>query len=111
MKKFSLWALFAVIAINVFFKVTVSFEWTWPDSVNTTDDGQEALFEQCYADRDEEIHRTAFGTIDNPDVQKEFITNSRTRARSDCRREFPEKTTEVETPFRFNLIDLAPRFW
>lgn len=111
MKKIGVWALVALIAVNVLFKVTFRLELTWPDEIIVADEQQERLFEQCYADRDEDIHRTAFGTIDNPDVQKEFITNNRARARTECRNEYPARTTEETTPFRFNLVDLAPRFW
>jgi hypothetical protein len=74
------------------------------------DPTREAAYSACYAARDKEIHREAFGTIDNPDVQKLFIINNRAEAAADCRREFPEVWRTVDAPFEFNVIDLRFRY-
>lgn len=71
----------------------------------------EAAYQSCYQARDDEIHATAFGTIDNPDVQKEYITSQRTIAARECREDHPLSMVIVETPGRFNIVDLSPRFW
>jgi hypothetical protein len=52
----------------------------------------------------------AFGTIDNPDVQKLFIINNRKQAAVECRLQFPEQLTVVKEPFRFNILDLQFRY-
>jgi len=58
----------------------------------------EAQYQSCYQEKDKEIHATAFGTIDNPDVQKEFITTNRARAAAECRDLNPESVIRVEEP-------------
>jgi hypothetical protein len=74
------------------------------------DPTREAEYSACYAARDSEIHREAFGTIDNPDVQKLFISTHRAEAAADCRREFPEVWRTVDESSEFNLIDLRFRY-
>ena len=71
----------------------------------------EAAFDACYAGKDDEIHTTAFGTIDNPDVQKEFITANRARAVAECRELHPERLINVENQDGFFGVKLTPRFW
>ena len=94
----------------VFFRVSLDFRFALPQEVQEPDASQEALFDACYAERDAEIHRTAFGTIDNPDVQKEFINTNRARAAAECREAYPQRMITVAQPFRFNLLDVEPRF-
>ncbi|MGI9262489.1 MAG: hypothetical protein ACR2QR_10665 [Woeseiaceae bacterium] len=67
------------------------------------DPAVEANFAACYREKDDEIHTTAFGTIDNPDVQKEFITANRARAAAECRAQHPESLISIEEPGRFNV--------
>lgn len=102
----------ALLVVVVFLLFDVSFDpvLRLPAEVEKPDPAREALFAACLEARDREIHRRAFATIDNPDVQREYITAHRETAREDCRREFPVRTTTVREPFRFNLIDLEPRF-
>jgi len=96
--------LFAVTVLLVLFEVSVS-----PPTIRgVVDPVAEARYAACYQEKDDVIHDTAFGTIDNPDVQKEFIISSRARAAAECRALFPESITAVEEP---GGISLLPRFW
>ena len=100
-----------IAVVLVLFDATLNFEFSLPDETEQTDAAQESRYQACYEERDTEIHRTAFGTIDNPDVQKEFIISSRAHAAAECREEYPAQTNTVSTPFHFNIIDLDARFW
>lgn len=107
-----------IVAIAVFlaglfllFDVDFVMDIAGPAESQIADPEVEARYQACYAARDEEIHTTAFGTIDNPDVQKEFITSNRARAAAECRALHPESIITVIEPPRFNLVDLTPRFW
>lgn len=93
------------------FEGSIAFEFALPGEKTVPDAEQEARYEACFAQKDDEIHEIAFGTIDNPDVQKEFITSNRAAAASECRAHYPEQVMTESTPFRFNLIDLQPRYW
>jgi len=97
-------ALFAVAVLPVLFEVSV----LPPTTRGVVDPAVEARYAACYQEKDDGIHDTAFGTIDNPDVQKEFIISSRARAAAECRALFPESITTVEEPGGFSL---RPRFW
>ena len=97
--------MFALFDVRFVFDVSTGCEREVPDP------GVEAAYARCYEQKDEEIHATAFGTIDNPDVQKEYITSQRAIAARDCRRDHPLTMVVVETPVRFNIVDLSPRFW
>lgn len=99
------------IGVFVLYDVDFRFDFSGPNESRIADPEVEAAYAACYAARDDEIHTTAFGTIDNPDVQKEFITSSRARAAAECRALHPESIITVEKPARFNLVDLTPRFW
>ena len=85
--------------------VGVLFEFDIAPSTMTeiVDPAVEANFEACYQEKDDEIHATAFGTIDNPDVQKEFIIANRARAAAECRTQYPESLISVEEPGRFSV--------
>jgi hypothetical protein len=100
----------ALIVLFVFFDVRINFEFSPAGQRSQLDAEQEARYAACYAERDSEIHDVAFGTIDNPDVQKLYILNNRDEAATECRERFPEQWTVVEQPFRFNLVDLHFRF-
>ena len=100
----------AVIALLVLFEIRFRVEFSMPGESSRLDPAQEARYAACYAQRDNEIHDVAFDTIDNPDVQKLYISNNRTMAAAECRRRFPEQWTVIEEPFRFNLVDLKFRF-
>ena len=100
----------AVAALLVLFEIRFRVEFSMPGESSQLDAAQEARYAACYAQRDNEIHDVAFGTIDNPDVQKLYISNNRTMAAAECRQRFPEQWTVIEGPFRFNLVDLKFRF-
>ena len=103
-------ALLVALVITLY-DVRPDFVFSLPGENEHIDPAREALFAQCYELRDEQLHDTAFGTIDNPDVQKEFINTSRERAASDCRNEFPQEWVTIRQPFRLKLIDMHPRYW
>jgi len=100
----------AVAALLVLFEIRFRVEFSMPGESSQLDAAQEARYAACYAQLDNEIHDVAFGTIDNPDVQKLYISNNRTMAAAECRQQFPEQWTVIEEPFRFNLVDLKFRF-
>ena len=110
-RKKAVWVGLAALAgVFALFDVRFNFEFSLPATSNQPDTAQEARFDACYAEHDEEIHDVAFGTIDNPDVQKLFIINSRKQAATECRLLFPEQLIAVEEPFRFNILDLQFRY-
>jgi len=107
---------FGIIAVAIaltfiLYNVQLDPDFSLPGEFEQTDAAQEALYMQCYELHDEQIHDTAFATIDNPDVQKEFINTSRARAASECRDEYPQQSVTVRQPFHFNFIDLRARYW
>jgi hypothetical protein len=103
-------SLVALVALLLLFEVSLNFEFSLPGESRQLDLEQEARYAACYADRDREIHDVAFGTIDNPDVQKLYISNNRDMAIRECRLQFPEQWAVVDEPFRFNLLDLQFRY-
>jgi hypothetical protein len=110
-RKKTLWiAVAALIVFFTLFEVSINFEFSLAGEGRELDAEQEARYQACYAGRDKQIHDVAFGTIDNPDVQKLYIANNRDLAAAECREEFPEEWIVVDEPFRFNLVDLEFRF-
>jgi len=101
----------AIVLLVILYDVQLNFMISLPGEIEHIDAEQEALYSRCYEVRDQQLHDTAFGTIDNPDVQKEFINTSRARAASECREEHPQQLVVVRQPFRLNLFDLQPRYW
>lgn len=109
--KKALWiSIAALVVLFALFEVRVNFLFSLPGERRQLDLEQEARYAACYADRDREIHNIAFGTIDNPDVQKLYISNNREKAVSECRLQFPKQWATIDEPFRFNLVDLRFRF-
>ena len=109
--KISLSVCFAVlVALLVLFEVRVNLQFSLPGEGQQLNVEQEARYAAGYAERDDEIHDVAFGTIDNPDVQKLYILNNRKQAATECRQLFPEQWITVDEPFRFNVIDLKFRY-
>lgn len=110
-RKKSVWiGVTAIVALFILFDVRINFEFSLAGESSQLDAQQESRYMACFAARDKEIHDVAFGTIDNPDVQKLYILNNRTLAASECREHFPEHWTAIEEPFRFNVIDLRFRY-
>jgi hypothetical protein len=99
-----------LIVLVALFDVRINFEYSPAGASRQLDAEQEARYAACYADRDDKIHDEAFGTIDNPDVQKLYILNNRKQAAMECRAQFPEQWTLVDKPFLFNLLDLQFRY-
>ena len=109
--KNAIWiGLVALVVVYALFEVRFNFRFSLPTERSQPNAAQEARFDACYAERDKEIHDVAFGTIDNPDVQKLYISNNRAEAVKGCRQQFPEQLTTVEEPFQFNFVDLTFRF-
>ena len=100
-----------VALVITLYDVKLDFVFSLPGEIEQIDPAQEAFYARCYELRDEQIHDTAFGTIDNPDVQKEFINTHRAQAESECRKEYPERWITVRQPFALKLLDLQPRYW
>jgi hypothetical protein len=101
----------SLVAVIVLFEVSVNVEFSMPRDMTRADPEREVRYQACFEEKDAEIHRIAFATIDNPDVQKEFINTNRAAARGDCRQAYPMQMETIKEPFRINLIDLQPRFW
>ena len=92
------------------YEVHVDPQFDLPQERQQADPAQEARFDECFAQRDAGIHEAAFATIDNPDVQREFIATERDKARAACRKQFPQRLQTIQRPFRFNLVDLRFRY-
>jgi len=108
----SVWfAVLLIVAIFIFFDVSFPLELASSYEAQVPDSSVEAEYERCYLERDREMHQVAFGTIDNPDVQREFISTNRERIARECRELIPERLVTVREPARFNVVDLKPRFW
>jgi len=109
-KKVAWISVAGLIALIALFDISFDFHFSPAGEGRQLDAEQEALYAACYAERDHEIHDVAFGTIDNPDVQKLYILNNRNLAAAECRQQFPQQWIAIEEPFRFNLVDLHFRF-
>ncbi len=81
-----------------------------PRDVEMPDADQEYRFEGCVDEMDRLIHSKTFGSIDNPDVQREILLTEKERAIRECRVLFPEKRVTITEPFHFNVIDLKYRY-
>jgi hypothetical protein len=101
----------AIVILFVLFEVTFPFDVAPARDIEMPDPAVEAEYSRCYQDKDREMHGVAFGTIDNPDVQNEFISTNREHIARECRLEVSEQLITVQEPSRFNLVDLNPRFW
>jgi hypothetical protein len=110
-RKKTVWISIAgLIILIALFDISFHFHFSPAGEGRQLDAEQEALYVACYAERDKEIHDVAFGTVDNPDVQKLYILNNREQAAMECRQQFPQQWIAIEEPFRFNLVDLRFRF-
>lgn len=103
-------AVLALALLLILFEVDVNPQFAMPRSVERTDAGQEARFDACMDEQDRLIHGETFAAVDNPDVQREILARRMREANGTCREQFPERKVTVEEPFRFNLVDLKPRF-
>jgi len=101
-----------VIAVVIaLYDIQPNFVLSMPGESAQPDPVQEALYDQCFREQDSQIHDSAFRTIDNPDVQKEFINTGRAHATIECRNKFPREWVTIRQPFRLNLFDMHPRYW
>ena len=101
----------AAIVLLALYDITFVLDFGGVRTVEAPDQAVEIQFENCFHEKDEALHADAFGTIDNPDVQREVISAGRQRIRRECRALFPQRLIEVEQQSERNLIDLAARFW
>lgn len=101
----------AIIGLFVLYDVTFVMNFGGVNEIERPDPAVEARFEQCYLERDDEMHRVAFDTIDNPDVQREYISANRARIARECRAENPTEIIRADERSAVNIIDLQPRFW
>lgn len=111
LKKSAIIVALGAIAAVVLFDINWVFDLGGTHSFEAPDPAIEALYENCYATKDDAMHRQAFGTIDNPDVQREFISANRAAIAAECRAEFPQQLISIETNSTINLLDVEPRFW
>jgi len=100
----------ALCLLLILFDVTVDFQFSMPQEVEIADATQEARYQACVDERDAEIHQIAFSTIDNPDVQREYLSTHKDKAKAACRLEHPEQMTTEMQSFRFKLLELKYRF-
>ncbi|MGB5580831.1 MAG: hypothetical protein WBM68_09730 [Woeseia sp.] len=98
------------LLVPALFEVSFDPQFALPAEVQVAEPRQEARFEECLTQRDAFIHETAFSTIDNPDVQREFISTERDKARAECRASFPEHLQTEHLPLRIKLVDLKFRY-
>jgi hypothetical protein len=103
--------VFAGIILLALFDVTFVLDFGGVRMVEVPDQAVEVQYENCFREKDEALHANAFGTIDNPDVQREVISAGRQRISRECRNEYPPRLIEIEQQLEFNLIDLESRFW
>lgn len=99
-----------VMVLLILFDVSFDPQFALPAEVELPDADQEGRFHACVGERDAEIHRIAFSTIDNPDVQREYLSAQKALAVAGCRALHPERRVAVSRPLRVNLIDLEFRF-
>ena len=112
-KKGSTISIVVAVILTVFalYDVRFIFDFESTGDRQVPDPDVEAAYRACYQSKDDEIHGIAFGTIDNPDVQKEYISSNQAVAARACRERHPQVMLTEHTPFSFNLVDLEPRFW
>lgn len=101
----------SIALLFLLYEVQPDFVFSLPGETEQIDATQEALYAQCYGLRDKQLHDIAFATIDNPDVQKEFINTSRARATDECREKFPQHLVTVRQPLVVKILAIKPRYW
>ena len=100
-----------LVVFLALFEVRLDFVFSRAREVMVADAGQEARFAACVEERDRQIHREAFGTIDNPDVQREVLKTEKEKAVAACREHYPEFLVPVSEPMQFRLFDVKLRYW
>jgi hypothetical protein len=104
-------AVSAALLLVALFDIRFVYDVSSGSTREVPDPAVEEAFGQCFAAADEALHERAFATIDNPDVQREFITSERAAARRECRARYPEAMVVVEEPSGARLFEFSPRFW
>ncbi len=99
-----------LIVILILFDIDIEPKFSLPRDVETLDLEQETRFQSCVDERDRFIHAETFGTIDNPDVQREILATEKDKAVRECRGLYPEYRVTSSEPFHFNIIDLKFRY-
>ena len=110
MKKLLSIAALAAVIVLLLFDVDVNPRMSLPGETEAIDPEQEARYEACVEEQDRIVHGETFAAIDNPDVQREVLTTRKSEAKRECRERYPERTTVVEVPFEFNIVDLEFRY-
>jgi hypothetical protein len=110
MKKIALLLAIVLLAILVLFEINLDLQFSLPREVVELDAQQEMRYVHCVQVRDTEIHRVTFANIDNPDVQREYLSTEKDKAKATCRAEFPGIQTTSKEPFRFNVVDFKFRY-
>jgi hypothetical protein len=110
MRKVLLSGAAALCLLLIFVDVSIDFRFSMPQDVQVVDAAREAQYQACVDERDAQIHEIAFGTIDNPDVQREFLSTHKDQAKAECRLEYPARMTIVAQPFQLRLLAFEYRF-
>lgn len=110
MKNLAVVLAVALLLLFLFFEVRFDFQVSMPREIVELDSEQENRYIRCVEERDAEIHRIAFATIDNPDVQREYLATQKDEAKLVCRSEFPMKKNTKKQSFRVKLVDLKYRY-
>ena len=113
MKKGSTISVVAATLLAVFalYEVRFDFDFELSGERQVPDPEIEKAYQACYQAKDDDIHGIAFGTIDNPDVQKEYISSNQAVAARECRELHPKKMLTERTPVSINLVEFEPRVW
>lgn len=82
-------ALLVIIAVYLLRQNSAGPGDSHTQPIEATDIQQVALFRECVAERDRQIHGKTFSTIDNPDVQREILATEKERAIRECREKYP----------------------
>lgn len=110
MKKIAVLPAIILLIVLLLFDVRLDFQFSMPREVVELDAAVETRYTQCVELRDKEIHRVVFATIDNPDVQREYLATQKDKAKAECRSKFPAHEITVQQPFRFKLLELKFRY-
>lgn len=100
----------ALLLLIILFEIHIDFQFSMPHEIEVADPEQETQYQACVDERDAEIHKVAFGTIDNPDVQREYLSTHKDIAKAECRLAYPERKITEQQPFRLKVVELEFRF-
>ena len=110
-KKSIILVLATIILFNLLYKINFFWNLTSVSIINIPEPEIEENYIKCYQEADASIHVDAFNSIDNPDVQREYISSMRKEAQKKCRSDFPEEVVTLEVPRERKFFNIKARFW